>query len=160
MNNRIYSEEEDSSVIRERYLETIKNFLRNKLDEVPEKERLDILISDDATFRVVADFEIYYRIIFGSQIGLLITLYKSNRYFSKMEIEDFFNNEMQKRKVELDVKFDNWLNFLLDQELVSKKDVNSLSEALSGGGYRITDKGVVFLTYISGRNYDNKTWGI
>ena len=85
-----------------------------------------------------------------------------NKFFSKHELEMFFMNQMQKRKIIIgvDIEFDKWLGFLVDQGLIAKKEETRLAAMLSSADYHITDKGVAFLTYISNRNYDKKDWGM
>jgi predicted transcriptional regulator len=162
MKKHVYSEQDTPQVINERYLEAVKKFVKTELDKVPAEKQLEILIADDATFRIFTDFEIYYRIIFGSQISLLVSLYEANKFFSKHELEMFFMNQMQKRKIIIgvDIEFDKWLGFLVDQGLIAKKEETRLAAMLSSADYHITDKGVAFLTYISNRNYDKKDWGM
>ena len=83
MKKHVYSEQDTPQVINERYLEAVKKFVKTELDKVPAEKQLEILIADDATFRIFTDFEIYYRIIFGSQISLLVSLYETNKFFDK-----------------------------------------------------------------------------
>lgn len=159
--NSVYTEQETAQIINQRYFESVKESLTSQLEKLSPETRLDVLLSDDATFRIFTDFEIYYRLIFGSQIELLIKLYKDNKYISKSEIEIFFKEQMKKRKIDFDVQFDKWLEFLLMQNLIKTKDSEQLLSSLLGGTmYSITDKGVAFLTYIANRQYDKKDIGL
>ncbi len=161
IDHQVYTEQETPQVINQRYLESIKEDLKRQLEKLPKETWLDVLLGDDATFRIFTDFEIYYRIIFGSQIELLVKLYQDNKYISKAEIEIFFKEQMKKRKIDFDVQFDKWLEFLILQNLIRlKREVPSLASYLAGDMYGISDKGIAFLTYIANRQYDKKDIGL
>lgn len=161
-NKVVYSKEESVQDINNRYLETIKQTVRDALKNIPENEQMEALIGDDATFRIFNEFEGCYRIIFGSQIELLLELYKTNEYMPKYNVKKLFDEQMAKRKIDFDVDFDKWLAFLTTQGLIqaetNKSDLASLLAV--NEMYRITDKGVAFLTFIMNRNYDTKNIGL
>lgn len=161
-NKTVYSKEDTVQNINNRYLESIKQIVRDALKPIPEKDQKEALIGDDATFRIFNEFEGCYRIIFGSQIELLLELYKTNEYMPKYDVKKLFDEQMTKRKIDFDVDFDKWLGFLTTQGLIKEEKVNTnLASLLSSGGlYRITDKGVAFLTFIVNRNYDTKNIGL
>lgn len=157
----LYSEQDTVQDINNRVIERTKNFVRQAVEKIPEEKRLDALITDDAMFRIFCEFEVYYRIIFGSQIALLMELYEKNEFFSKEELMTIFKEQLQKRKIDFDVDFDKWLSFLINQELIfSKVDTTSLGASLMGNLYAITDKGVAFLTFIKSHDYDMKETGV
>ena len=161
-NKGVYSKEESVQDINNRYLETIKQTVRDALKNIPEKDQLEALIGDDATFRIFNEFEGCYRIIFGSQIELLLELYKKNEYMPKYDVKKLFDEQMVKRKIDFDVDFDKWLGFLTAQGLVQAETVKSdlASLLLANETYRITDKGIAFLTFMMNRNYDPKNIGL
>ena len=74
------------------------------------------------------------------------------------KVRETIQKELDNRGV--DIEFDKWLGFLVDQGLIAKKEETRLAAMLSSADYHITDKGVAFLTYISNRNYDKKDWGM
>lgn len=161
-NKVVYPKEDTAQDINNRYLETVKQTIRNALKNIPEKEQVEALIGDDAAFRIFNEFEGCYRIIFGSQIELLLELYKTNEYMPKYNVKKLFDEQMTKRKIDFDVDFDKWLVFLTNQGLVQGKNIKAdlASLLVANETYRITDKGVAFLTFIVNRNYDNKNIGL
>lgn len=158
----VYSPEDTVQNINDRYLESVKRTVREALEKIPEKDRIEALVKDDAIFRIFSDFEVLYRIIFGSQIDLLMELYKNNTYMLKYDVRKLFEEQIKKRKIDFDVDFDKWLSFLITfglvQEETDKSDMASL--LLAGSTYRITDKGIAFLTFIANRDYDHKSIGL
>jgi hypothetical protein len=158
----VYSSEDTLQNINDRYLESVKQIVKEALEKIPEQDRIDALIKDDAMFRIFSDFEALYRIIFGSQIELLIELRKKNEYMPKYDIRKLFDEQMAKRKIEFDVNFDKWLSFLVTFGLIKEESNNSdMASLLSASGvYRITDKGVTFLSFMDSRDYDPKSVGL
>lgn len=158
----VYSSEDTLQIINDRYLESIKQTIREALEKIPEQDRIDALIKDDAIFRIFSDFEALYRVVFGSQIDLLMELRKKNEYMLKYDIRKLFDEQMKKRKIEFDVDFDKWLGFLVTFDLIKEETNNSDMAALlsASGMYRITDKGMTFLSFIDGRDYDLKSVGL
>jgi len=147
----------------QRYIQQIVTLLNAQLSEIPEKQRLDILIRDDALYRIGSEFEFIYRIIFGSQIELLKKMANTN--MSKLEIESFFNTQRLKRQIPSDITFDAWVAFLLQKELIEKDDASNKRAHFEGFGkyldeitnvYKINDKGISFLLYLKERGYDDK----
>mgnify|MGYP003294375820 CR=1 FL=1 len=83
-------------------------------------------------------------------------------YMFKYDIKKLFDEQIIKRKIDFDVDFDRWLSFLITFELIKEEpNSDSLSALLSvSGTYRITDKGIAFLTFIANRGYDMKSVGL
>ena len=158
----VYSPEDTVQTINDRYLENVKKTVKDALEKIPEKDRIDALVKDDAIFRIFSDFEALYRIVFGSQLDLLMELYTTNTYMFKYDIKKLFDEQIIKRKIDFDVDFDRWLSFLITFELIKEEsNSDSLSALLSvSGTYRITDKGIAFLTFIANRGYDMKSVGL
>lgn len=147
----------------DRFINTISNGIKDLLKDVPENERMERLIKDDAIFRAISDFEYTYRIIFGSQIELLDELIRTN-FMTNSEVRAFFDKQLTLRKIDFAVDFEKWKAFLVSQGLIMSNSINNplnpLDVPLTGFSFSITDKGIAFLTFISDRGYDSKTVGI
>lgn len=162
-NNKHSVSEEFPQANFQRYLQHIVAALNAQLAEIPERQRMDILIRDDALYRIGSEFEFIYRIIFGSQIELLKKMTSIN--LSTSEMMSFFDTQRLKRQIPSDITFDSWIAFLLQKELIEKDTSSNKKSPFEGIGkyldeitniYKINDKGISFLLYLKERGYDDK----
>ena len=142
-------------IIQQRFIETNVSILTKQVMEIEENKRIDVLIRDDVSYRILSEFEFIYRIIFGSQIELLYNMVGNP--MSKIDISNFFSGQVIKREIPKDIIFDSWFTFLTSKDLIEKSinKENALSSLLLDT-HKITDKGVAFLLFITDRGYDNK----
>jgi len=129
-----------------KYLETVVTDVRKQLKDSPFHET-EVLIRDDAIFRMLVDFERLYFSIFGSQIAFLDFLTQQQNGITPYKMRQFFNREKQNRKWDIDIDYDKWVSYMISTQLIVKDKGNVVS---------ITDKGSAFFTYLIERNYDLK----
>ena len=66
----VYSPEDTVQNINDRYLESVKRTVREALEKIPEKDRIEALVKDDAIFRIlffctnISNISLYYIINF------------------------------------------------------------------------------------------------
>jgi hypothetical protein len=130
-----------------KYFVEVEAFVRKQLSESPYEE-IEVLIRDDASFRITTEFEWLYRITFGSQIEFLRQLERKKEILNK-DANKFFTAEMTKRNVDT-LSYDEWIGFLSAQTLVK----------IEKKTYKLSDKGLAFLTFIVSKNYDYKPYGL
>ncbi len=131
-----------------KYLEKVILDVKKQLKQNPFHE-VDILIRDDAIFRMSTEFEQIYYSIFGSQIAFLdFLMSEKNKTSTAYKMHSFFNKEKNERKWQIDVNYNKWVSYMIDMNLILKD---------KQGKIVITDKAIAFLTYIYEKHYDLKT---
>lgn len=97
-------------------------------------------------FKLEKHFEYTYRIIFRSQISLLLNLQILADGFSPIQINNFFKNVQKTNPVFSSWTPDIYLNFLFSQNLIEKDRTT--------GKIKITAVGNLFLQYLDISRYD------
>ncbi|HDL7470258.1 TPA: histidine kinase [Yersinia enterocolitica] len=109
-------------------------------DSVTEK----VLIRQLAVARVLIWFEQVYRVIFGSQISLLLELKEKSEGELYEKIKKVFDdNKKSSNNLFADWDFSQYIKYLITQELILVKD----------GGVFITPRGIDFLKILELSNY-------
>lgn len=127
--------------MKENYEKTLEE-TRKSNDEETSKLLNEIAIRD-----LALEFERIYRAIFGSQISLLRHLnIKGLLGESRIFLDNFFKTAKNSWPILQSLTLDSYLNFLISKNLIDT----------SQGGYRITDKGSAFLSYITNSGYDDQ----
>jgi hypothetical protein len=105
---------------------------------------VEILLNEIAFRDIIIEFERIYISIFGSQITLLERLsVVTSDGMSEQEIAIFWDNVKKVNYVYKDWRLHDYLNFLLQQRLISSQNLS----------YRITTKGKAFLFHLVTMNY-------
>ena len=103
-------------------------------------ETINALVGSLATTQIRAAYERLYGAIFGSQIKLLIHLNTTTAPVNVNIINSFYTEaSITFPEVYNKYSFDNYLNFLKDNNLIEKKET----------GYIITETGIGFLTFLT-----------
>ncbi|EHP92853.1 hypothetical protein [Methylorubrum extorquens] len=114
--------------------------LRIEVEKIEEANRVDVLLRELATTRLVAAFEFILSLIFGSQIEGLKALDERSQVTVE-EAKEFFKQYYNTNPDFYTKGFEGWIGFLEVQELVKQEN----------GMVRITDFGREFLVFLTQR---------
>lgn len=151
----------------ESYIREQMRIIKSQVDKLAQTdaEKINLLIRDDALFRIWADFEFIYRLIFGSQIALLLIMTGWASDFGTItRIRENFDVQMKIRNIR-NLSFDAWLEFLIKTNLLQERPQIAHSakavfmQASESKKYEITARGIAFISWISERRYDLKKNG-
>jgi hypothetical protein len=125
--------------IRSEPIAAIERSLHAALQQVPEGDRIDVLVRELAQARLERVFERIYNLIFGSQILGLRRL--NERPSVTIDEARAFFEEFRQANPDAygSIGFEEWLGFLLNQGLVTR----------DGSSIAITDLGRDFLFYLA-----------
>jgi len=118
-------------------LQTLQQSIQGLIANLPQQEREAALIRGLTIARLVGQHEFVYNRIFGSQIAGLKRLDELGSV-TTAQARDFFENHEKQFPALEKYGFDNWLGFMLNNELVARE----------GGNLKITVYGHDFLVYL------------
>jgi len=132
----------------EELIESVRHEYEERLaeEQVQQAELTSYLLNELAAKELQVDFERIYRVIYGTQVAALRALRAAPAGLPRAAVEAPLEQAKQS-SIELlrpRVTFADWFGFL---------ERNDLATAGDDGLYRITPKGVGFLTYIEGLGY-------
>lgn len=112
-----------------------------KLTNLPE---IAFLKAKVVELHIYFNFEKIYRVIYGSQIHLLMFM-NSQTYTAKEEVEKFYlRAKLAFPNLYNQYSFNQWINYLKNELLVNENE----------HGYSITLEGKTFIIFITRQNYD------
>ena len=117
-----------------------------------DRQKCNWLIRELALAHIANEFETLYRIIFTSQIAALLAANRAlNTGVEEPSLRGLFDRKASERAdfyTELGVSFDQWLSFLLSQQLLRTDD--------NGVTFKVTVRGQSFLHFLIARGYGDR----